>query len=237
MYINSNILPYFLCDYVIMIDDDQRFYNNWIGDIWKLREPKTYKGWYCKYWNDNLNYNNGSNYKYKDLKNNINTGIKAHYVGTGASIVDINIFRSDSLLYSIPNDLPEHITVLNIEDLWLSYICNLYNYKKSRTLLAPIIFKSDNVALSLNLKSHKQILFDYLVKYNLLDDENTKEISNTVNILEIYKNTYINNINNINQDTEDLYIDSDYTNKSSKIIRNNNIKKKIYYRYGVFKIF
>ena len=190
LYINSVILPNFLCDYVIIIDDDQRFSNSWIKDLWEMREPKTYKGWYCKYWGKNTNYWSGSHYKYNDLVQNINNGTEAHYVGTGGAIIDINIFRSDSLLFSIPNDLPDKVTVLNIEDLWLSFICNLYGYIKSRTLLAPFIVKADEVSLCVGLIKEKEILLKYFINYDFFDSYNTKIPINTVNILDDFKLKY-----------------------------------------------
>ena len=190
LYINSVILPNFLCDYVIIIDDDQRFSNSWIKDLWEMREPKTYKGWYCKYWGKNTNYWSGSHYKYKDLVQNINNGTEAHYVGTGGAIIDINIFRSDSLLFSIPNELPGKVTVLNIEDLWLSFICNLYGYIKSRTLLAPFIVKADEVSLCNDLILEKDKLIKYLIQHNFLDSHNTKKPIDIINILDDFKLKY-----------------------------------------------
>ena len=38
-------------NYVIIIDDDQRFANNWVEQLYKKRTPKRFITWYGRYWN------------------------------------------------------------------------------------------------------------------------------------------------------------------------------------------
>ena len=97
---------------------------------------------------------------------------KCHYIGTAGSIIDVSIFNEDSLLWKIPTDLPKGVSVYNIEDLWLSYICFQYNYSLKRSFLPELKTlniknsSSDKVSLSRNLRKEKQLLFLYLLKRN-----------------------------------------------------------------------
>lgn len=56
------------------------------------------------------------------------------YGGPGGSIIDINIFNDDSILWNIPPDLPQNTKVYNIDDIWLSFIIKYeYNWKIYRS--------------------------------------------------------------------------------------------------------
>ena len=56
LYIRDVLLKKTILDYVIIIDDDQLFTNDWVEKIWNKRKPKTYLGWYCKKWINNYHY-------------------------------------------------------------------------------------------------------------------------------------------------------------------------------------
>ena len=135
--------------------------------MWNLREPMTYKGWYGKYWEKNLDYWGGSNVTYRDCRLNYKKNkINSHYIGTGGSIVDVHIFNECSNLWKIPSDLPDTVSVYNIEDLWLSFICSNYNYKLHRTLLPEkktLISDNNNAMLWNKLKEQKKKFFKYLI--------------------------------------------------------------------------
>ena len=112
-----------MLDYVVIIDDDQFFPNNWLENLWKMKYPQTYACWYGKTWYHTRDYWNSSIVSYNDLIKNLNKDIKKfHYGGTGGSIIDTSIFNNKSLLWDIPNDLPSKVSIYNIEDLWLSFI-------------------------------------------------------------------------------------------------------------------
>jgi len=174
LYIKDHLIKKYLIDYVIIIDDDQIFHKNWVENIWKLRKPKLYTGFYCKKWNiNNFNYWTESIITHQDSITNDKKFITdVDYVGTGGSLIDISIFYENSLFWKISNDdLNLNITIYNIEDLLLSFIAKFeFNYQLKRSFLPEYLSinnidkKSSNVSLWKTLKEDKQILLDYLVK-------------------------------------------------------------------------
>ena len=88
-------------DYVIFIDDDQIFDDQFIETLVKESKPKTISGWYA--WNINGNY-----------FNRVPAIEQADYVGTGGMICDVNVFK-DLNLFKIPKKY------WLVEDLWLSF--------------------------------------------------------------------------------------------------------------------
>ena len=171
IYIRDILLKNFILDYVIIIDDDQLFKNDWVEKMWNLRKPKIYTGWYCKKWTYNLSYWNGSIIKIEDCEKNKKTYIKnVDYVGTGGSLIDTSIFNESSPLWYIPNNLPKNVIVYNIEDLWLSCIAkDKMGYTLQRSFL-PEDLSNNNIdrsiiyALYTTLHKEKQMLFAYLNK-------------------------------------------------------------------------
>lgn len=171
LYIKDVLLKKYILDYVIIIDDDQLFDNKWVENIWNLRKPKTYCGWYCKKWSKwkELNYWNGTLINSYECRDNKKENIKGcQYIGTAGSIIDVNIFNNNSIIWNIPTDLPKGVSIYNIEDLWLSYICFQYNYKLERSFLPEIKNLTEkhlniNKSLSSSLKKEKQLLFLYLI--------------------------------------------------------------------------
>ena len=120
-------------DYVIMLDDDQYVLPETIYNVYKQREPQTYKTWFGKNWDSSLskpNYWNPAeamcvkcDMKYWPSRlPNTNTW---QYGGTGMSIIDANAFKIKEI-YDL--DTKYH----NLEDMWLSYIVQLANYKIGR---------------------------------------------------------------------------------------------------------
>ena len=110
-----------IIDYAIIIDDDQIYDHYWVQKMWELREPKLYIAWYCKKWINNYDYWKGSILNYSDNANNEKTHIKyVDYAGPGGCIIDTSIFNKDSPLWNIPDDLPEGVTVYNIDDIFIN---------------------------------------------------------------------------------------------------------------------
>ena len=171
LYIKNNLLKNYFLDYVIIIDDDQLFKNNWVENMWNSRKPKIYTGWFCKKWINNYNYWNGSIIKFKDLITNTNKNIKyVDYVGPGGCIIDTTIFNDKSSFWEIPNDLPESVSIYNIDDLWLSFIAKYkLGYSLERSFLPEYKsinqqLKTDKMALFTSLIKEKQLLLNYLIK-------------------------------------------------------------------------
>lgn len=177
-YIKDNILENTLINYVIIIDDDQYYDKYWVEKIYSIRQPKTYKGWHTRIFNNNIYLSN----------NDLNTKY-VNYVGTGGCIIDSTIFNKTSKLWDIPNDLPDKVSVYNIEDLWLSFITNhYYNWSLEKSYLPEL--KTFNLPNSDSkqqqqcngLYKYKQLLLTYLIKkgWNLKKNNN-------------YNNNYTNN--------------------------------------------
>jgi hypothetical protein len=174
-YIRDNLIKQYNIDYVIIIDDDQIFKNNWVEKMYEKRQPQTHIAWYGKKWvPDSINYWKDSIVTYGDCYRNTKENCKEfHYGGTGGMIIDVSIFNSTSKLWDIPTDLPSNTTVYNIEDLWLSFIeRKVYGWTIQRSFLpetgALIKNTSDPNSLYLSLHTQKQNLLNYLIcKYGL----------------------------------------------------------------------
>ena len=170
-YIRDVIYKMYIAEYVIIIDDDQIFDCNWVQTMYASAKPKTYSGWYMKKWCFDMNYWTGSIINMSHCKSKQQGQITtADYIATCGCIIDIRAFSDDSKLWNIPSDLPEGISVYNIEDLWLSFILSkYYNWNLQRSFHLPITDlnsmnpKSEQVSLFLSLRTEKQKLFEYLV--------------------------------------------------------------------------
>jgi hypothetical protein len=202
LYIRDFIYKSHVADYVIIIDDDQLFDKNWVNNIYNMATPKTYIGWYCKKWDKNKDYWNGSILTHKDCILGKKTHIRDFdYVATCGCIIDINIFNETSLLWNIPTDLPTGVSIYNIEDLWLSFIVKGgYNWKNKRSFLPPSddinksSEESNKQCLFASLKKEKQLLFKYLIeKYNINKNNNiiVRILNNPLDAkesIQIYRN-------------------------------------------------
>lgn len=244
LYIRDFIYKSYVADYVIIIDDDQIFDKDWVNKIYNIAEPKTYIGWYCKKWQKNKDYWNGSILTHKDCVSGKKTNISDFdYVATCGCIIDINIFNETSLLWNIPTDLPNGVSVYNIEDLWLSFIVKCgYNWKNKRSFLPPSddinksSEESNKQCLFTSLKKEKQMLFNYLIeKYNTKKNNNiiVRILNNPLDIkdtIQIYRNLDFiikNETNFIN--TDKLFIlnkiqNETLVNNIKLLLTSNNIK-------------
>ena len=175
-YIRDVLLKKYNIDYAIMMDDDNTFPHNWVENMYKLRQPKTYTTWFGRRWDDtNLDYWSGSLVQTHECRWGVKEHIREfHYGGTCGCIIDVNIFRDGSKLWDIPSDLPEGTTVYNIEDLWLSFVIRkLYGWNIKRSFLPDVgtiehLTKAHKTALWKTLVQPKQNLLVYLVnKYGL----------------------------------------------------------------------
>jgi len=171
LIIRDVLMKKYIIDYVIIIDDDQIFTNDWVEKNYELREPKTYSSWYIKKWSspEYLNYWTPEFYtNSKGIHNYTNTIQNIHYGATCGCIIDVNIFNENSDLWKIPQDLPDNLTIYNIEDLWLSYIVRSYGWSIKDSFLPhletlnKINTNSDEQSLWKILKTEKQLLFKYL---------------------------------------------------------------------------
>ena len=169
IYIKKVLLRRYIIDYVIIIDDDQYFEEDWIERIYAIKKPKHYICWYGKIFsNNNLNYWDpiyGMPYILKDNNNN-QPILEFHYGATCGCIIDLHIFNDTSKLWNIPNDCP--VSIYNIEDLWLSFVVSYYygwNIKRSFLPLEEYTnTTTQENALYLSLKNEKQVLLEYLQK-------------------------------------------------------------------------
>ena len=57
----------------------------------------------------------------------------------------------------MPTNLPENVTIYNIEDLWLSYIIICYGWNIKRSFLP------EQISLNLNSESEKESLWCRLI--------------------------------------------------------------------------
>lgn len=175
IYIKDVLIKNYIIDYVIIIDDDHIFENDWVEKMYNLRTPKTYICWYVKKWRkNNIDYWTDSIITHTDCRLNKNLSIndKLHYGATCGCIIDINIFNETSELWNTPTNLPENVTVYNIEDLWLSFVINYYyDWNIKRSFLTEKLSLNTNTknsdinehSLWKTLKREKKILLEYLV--------------------------------------------------------------------------
>ena len=174
IYIKDYLIKDYNIDYVMMIDDDQLFEIDWIENMYNSREPKTYKSWYCKKWTpDNIDYWSGSFLNRLYCKrNDVDKDIdNITYCGTGGSIIDVAIFYDTSKLWDIPDDIPEPVSIFNIEDLYLSFIAKkIYGWKlKMSKFTEKFTYNDSNetsnsVSSYVTLKLQKQLFLEYLIK-------------------------------------------------------------------------
>jgi hypothetical protein len=162
-------------NYVVIIDDDQQFTNQWVEQLYLKRKPKRYITWYGRYWNTTPeSYWKGSVLDYSDCIQHKKAHIKYfQYGGTGGCIIDTQIFSTESELWTLPK-LPDELSVFNIEDLWLSFVStHKYNWKIERSFLPEASnfnnesVQSDQHSLWRQLKTQKtQLLHHLIYKYN-----------------------------------------------------------------------
>ena len=161
-YIRDTLIKNYCIDHVIIIDDDQLFENDWVENLYNIRKSKTFGVWYGKKWEtNNLDYWNGSILRYTHcIKNQLNHITDLHYGATCGCIIDVSIFNHNSEIWNIPKDLPENITVYNIEDLWLSFIIRkIYGWNIERNFL------KEKITLNVrNSNSIEQCLYQKLIK-------------------------------------------------------------------------
>ena len=170
-------------------------------------------------------------------------------MATCGCIIDINIFNETSLLWNIPTDLPNGVSVYNIEDLWLSFIVKGgYNWKNKRSFLPPSddinksSEESNKQCLFTSLKKEKQMLFNYLIeKYNTNKNNNNNNNNNIIvrilnnpldikDTIQIYRNLefIIENESNFTN-TDKLFIlnkiqNEMLVNNIKLLLKSNNIK-------------
>jgi glycosyltransferase involved in cell wall biosynthesis len=174
LYVRDRLIPSCLLDYCIMIDDDQQFNDaRWIERLWSTKAPCTYLSWYCKAWKprrdgQQLDYWAGSSIGYRECYNGLTPSgspARFHYGGTGGSVVDAAIFLPASSLFRLERC---RLSVLNLEDLWLSFVVtHLYSWQIRRSYVVPDQFEDDKAtdacALWTTLWDEKNALLNYLV--------------------------------------------------------------------------
>lgn len=139
-------------EYVIFVDDDQIFDENFIKDFRSEARKDTISGWWAfklgkKYWD----------------KIRAKPGESADYIGTGGMICPIDTFQDSELIEKIPEKYKF------IEDLWLSFYLK---YEKGFTLKRSKVNLEFQEGESIRdqfheLKSLKEEFYEYLLKkYN-----------------------------------------------------------------------
>ena len=158
--------------YVIIIDDDQLFANNWVEQLYNKRKPKHYITWYGRRWTSKrpVSYWKDGGLKMEDCLHNHKPSITHfNYGGTGGSIIDMGIFQKHSKLWKVSTQEIKH-SVFKIEDLWLSFVVTQkYNWSIERSFLPEAenfnkcSKKSCGKSLYLQLKTQKTQFLHYLI--------------------------------------------------------------------------
>jgi hypothetical protein len=125
----------------------------WYGKIWKLGK--------YNYWKD------PDLFLPHCLRNNKRYINKFKYGGPGGSIIDVEIFNQESILWDIPNDLPDSINIYQLDDIWISYVIDKLNWGIIRSFL-PITPINDKLisktAIGHMIKDDKTVIMSYLVE-------------------------------------------------------------------------
>lgn len=163
LYFRDILLPKYNPKYIIILDDDQIYGSTQIEELWKLKEPKTYKTWFGKKFKkvcptmysdisvDWLLNNDGSSY---------GTEIKEFdYGGTGFSLIDSSIYNKNSELWNYTEDMIPYL--MRMDDLYLSSIIRQKDdWKIKRTFIAPKILLNDDKGLY-RIKTYEKNEFCY----------------------------------------------------------------------------
>lgn len=170
LHIRDHLLTKYILDYVVIIDDDQLFPVDWLNNLWNSRHPGGYTGWLCRRWSgDNVDYWKGSDIKWYEcrmLEQPVDLR-PVHYVATCGCLIDVRIFHEKSMLWDTPHGLAHDTTVLNIEDLWLSYVAYRSEYTLKRSFLPMDVDLNlsnpdDEHSQWKQLHKQKQTLLEYL---------------------------------------------------------------------------
>ena len=158
--------------FVIIIDDDQRFVNDWVERLYKKRTPKRFVTWYGRKWTVPIppSYWKGSEVIHSDCINHTKAHVKYfQYGGPGGCIIDTQVFSKGSDLWKLPN-LPKGLSVFTMDDLWLSYVTtHKYKWTIERSFLPEAsTFNDDSVhsyqqSLWPQLKTQKTQFLHYLI--------------------------------------------------------------------------
>lgn len=164
-YVRDNIFS----RYVIFVDDDQLFEDDWFEKLYALRKAKTIFSWYGKVWGDFKHYWKGSIIRPADCIDNRMPHItEYHYGGGGGCVIDTSIFVQESDLFKMLETLPEQYLVDTYfaDDTWLSYVLSKQQgWEIKRSFLPPILCKQkrdNDVSIWKNTQQEKIDLFDYL---------------------------------------------------------------------------
>jgi glycosyltransferase involved in cell wall biosynthesis len=138
-----------LANYVVFVDDDQRWGYDLLSTFWNEREPKTIKAQFGWRFDGNDYYRN---------RVHVSPGNSLHYTGTGGMILDNMIFEDDNLYEKC---MPDHWWV---EDLWLSYWANhIHGYKLTKSA-ASMKNGDDEHSLYRVVKDKKTPMLRWLLK-------------------------------------------------------------------------
>lgn len=125
-------------DYVVMIDDDQLFTNQWVEQLYLKRKPKRFITWYGRRWKTTKpeSYWTGSEVTHSDCIQHKKAHIKHfQYGGPGGCIIDTQMFAQESKLWELP-ELSPGLSVFTMDDVWLSFVStHKYKWKIERSFL------------------------------------------------------------------------------------------------------
>jgi len=163
-------------DYVIMLDDDQYVFPETIYSVYENREPMTYKTWFGKNWDLSSSKTNYWHPKetvcvkcpLREWRLRLPKVDTWQYGGTGMSIIDANAFKIKEL-YELETKYHR------LEDMWLSYIVQLANFKIGRLRVEFKVQKLLSAAGQFQaLMSLKQEFFEHIGKLRCNKREHRK---------------------------------------------------------------
>ena len=163
-YVRENLLD---TKFVIFIDDDQIYSSNQVEELVNKFEYKTFCTWYGRVFDKNGNpanfYSKSPQYCLSNKEPQIT---EFHYGGPGFSIIDTQIFNSNSKLWEFENwrdELKEN--VYRMDDIMLSWtISKLKDWKIKRSFNPPCQTIKDKKSISkpLNKSGKKAKFVEYL---------------------------------------------------------------------------
>ena len=159
-----------LLDYFVMIDDDQYVNHDQIQALYDARQPQTYLSWYGKNWYDgNRDYwhanetwitqNPRGAPRPEAGEDAVGLGQRKglgystwQYGGTGMSIVDASVLRSEGLFEA-------RWQFYDVEDMWLSYVVHRIGWTIKRYYTTVVLAPSSPTGLYRRLRTRKQDVF------------------------------------------------------------------------------
>lgn len=153
-------------EYVIIIDDDIFIDNTSIEKIWQQREKNTLKGHWLRKFNEQKFLTDGKPYTTESLDDQKDK--LYNYVGGNLCLIDCNIYKIVIDYFEKYQDLiykKYNIKIERIDDIFVSWVANVFNYKiKSFNIKPTEFYGNDEVAMYKEEWSKKDSLVKILHK-------------------------------------------------------------------------